>query len=297
MVVLKEHNEMNALPTTRSKADGERTLKVVRRQEVAAPRPTFASRQNVRLLIALSLLMSALAVVLIKDRDFWFGSEQTVESDSAPDSIAKNTTSAPAPAPAPAAAAAKPQAPAKAQTSASKHNAPKTQSHPAVTQTVKQPVPDQSAPFVATKRVVLPPLNVEVIAGDSHRTVRPGSNVAKVEIPAAPSALSTNAAERERLSTVSIPAGRQTIDANYPLLGQNARVQGSVVLQAVIGADGNVENLRVVSGPAILATAAQQAVRQWRFKPYLQNGQPVETKTRITVNFSIRVAGNFSTAS
>ena len=68
------------------------------------------------------------------------------------------------------------------------------------------------------------------------------------------------------------------------------KVQGSVVLQAVVGADGNIENLRVLSGPAILSVAAQQAVRQWRFKPYLQNGQPVETKARITVNFSIRIS-------
>jgi protein TonB len=281
---------MNATPTTRPKEDRERVLEMVRRQEVAAPQPTFASKQNVRLLIALSLLMFALAVVLIKDRDFWFGSEQAVESDSASETVAKNATPAPV--------AAKPQPPAKAQTSASKHsNAAKAQSHPANTEAAKQAVPEQKAPVVATKRVVLPPLDVEVIAGDSHRTVRPGSNVAKVEIPTTPSAFSTNAAERERLSNVSIPTVRQTIDANYPLLGQNARVQGSVVLQAVIGADGSVENLRVVSGPAILATAAQQAVRQWRFKPYMQNGQPVETKTRITVNFSIRVAGNPSTAS
>jgi TonB family protein len=263
---------------------------VVSRQQVAAPQPTFASKQNFRLLIALSLLMFALAVVLIKDRDFWFGSEQAVESDSAADSVAKNSTPAPT--------VVKPQVASKAQTSASKHsNAAKTQSHPANKAAANEAVLEQKAPVVATNRVVLPPLDVEVIAGDSHRTVRPGSNVAKVEIPTAPSAFSTNAVERERLSNVNIPAVRQTIDANYPLLGQNARVQGSVVLQAVIGADGSVENLRVVSGPAILATAAQQAVRQWRFKPYMQNGQPVETKTRITVNFSIRVAGNPSTAS
>jgi periplasmic protein TonB len=70
------------------------------------------------------------------------------------------------------------------------------------------------------------------------------------------------------------------------------RVQGSVVLQAVVGTDGTIEDLRVLSGPSILITAAQQAVRQWRFKPYLQNGQPVETKARITVNFSIRISDN-----
>jgi protein TonB len=90
---------------------------------------------------------------------------------------------------------------------------------------------------------------------------------------------------------------RQTVDATYPLLGQHMRVQGSVVLQALVGTDGNIENLRVLSGPAILTAAAQQAVRQWRFKPYLQNGQPVETKARITVNFSIKIADDPANAS
>jgi protein TonB len=67
-------------------------------------------------------------------------------------------------------------------------------------------------------------------------------------------------------------------------------VQGSVVLQAVIGTDGMIQNLHVVTGPSILATAAQQAVREWRFKPVVQNGQPVETQAKITVNFTIKVA-------
>ena len=64
------------------------------------------------------------------------------------------------------------------------------------------------------------------------------------------------------------------------------------MLQAIISTTGIVEELRVLSGPAILATAAQQAVREWRFKPVVQNGQAVETKARITVNFSIKVADN-----
>jgi len=63
-------------------------------------------------------------------------------------------------------------------------------------------------------------------------------------------------------------------------------------LQAVVGTDGVISDLRVLSGPAILTAAAQQAVRQWRFKPYLQNGQAVETKARITVNFSIQISNN-----
>jgi protein TonB len=73
-------------------------------------------------------------------------------------------------------------------------------------------------------------------------------------------------------------------------------VQGSGVLQAVVGADGTIEDLRVLSGPAILSVAAEQAVREWHFKPYLQNGRPVETKARITVNFSIRVSDNSATS-
>jgi protein TonB len=70
------------------------------------------------------------------------------------------------------------------------------------------------------------------------------------------------------------------------------KVQGSVLLQALIGADGVIRNLRVLSGPAILASAAREAARQWQFKPYLQNGQAVETQANITVNFTIKVMNN-----
>ena len=102
----------------------------------------------------------------------------------------------------------------------------------------------------------------------------------------------TNAAEREQIAT-SVQPG---LDANYPLLAQQMKVQGSVVLQALIGTDGVIQNIRVLSGPSILASAAQQAVRQWKFKPYLQGGQAVETMARITVNFTIRVADNSPTS-
>ena len=66
-------------------------------------------------------------------------------------------------------------------------------------------------------------------------------------------------------------------------------VQGSVVLEALIGTDGMIENVRVLRGPAILSSAAQQAVREWKFKPIYQHGQAVESKATITVNFTIRV--------
>ncbi|MGH9603738.1 MAG: energy transducer TonB [Terriglobales bacterium] len=73
----------------------------------------------------------------------------------------------------------------------------------------------------------------------------------------------------------------------YPQMARMARVQGSVVLQAVISKNGNIENLRVVSGHPMLTQSALDAVRQWRYRPYLLNGEPVEVETQITVNFNL----------
>jgi periplasmic protein TonB len=73
----------------------------------------------------------------------------------------------------------------------------------------------------------------------------------------------------------------------YPTLAVQARIQGTVVLQAVIAKDGTVEDLRVVSGHPLLVQAALDAVRLWRYKPYLLNEQPVEVDTQINVNFTL----------
>ncbi len=73
----------------------------------------------------------------------------------------------------------------------------------------------------------------------------------------------------------------------YPRLAITARVQGSVVLTAVIARDGRIENLRVLSGPPMLVQAALDAVSQWRYRPYLLNNDPVEVETQITVNFKL----------
>jgi protein TonB len=73
----------------------------------------------------------------------------------------------------------------------------------------------------------------------------------------------------------------------YPPLARSARIQGQVVLQAVIGKDGTIQNLRAISGHPMLTPAAIDAVRQWRYKPYFLNGEPVEVDTQITVNFTL----------
>ena len=73
----------------------------------------------------------------------------------------------------------------------------------------------------------------------------------------------------------------------YPPLARQARIQGQVVLQADISKDGTIQNLRLISGHPMLAPSAIEAVKQWRYKPYYLNGEPVEVETQITVIFSL----------
>lgn len=73
----------------------------------------------------------------------------------------------------------------------------------------------------------------------------------------------------------------------YPVRARMEGVQGSVLLRAIIGENGNVCNLRVVSGDPLLAASAMAAVRQWQYKPYMINGQPVNVDTTITVTFHL----------
>lgn len=73
----------------------------------------------------------------------------------------------------------------------------------------------------------------------------------------------------------------------YPPLAKQARIQGSVVLQATIGKDGAIQNLRVISGHPMLTQSALDAVRQWKYKPYLLNGEAVEVETTVQVNFTL----------
>jgi protein TonB len=73
----------------------------------------------------------------------------------------------------------------------------------------------------------------------------------------------------------------------YPVIAKAARVQGSVVLKAIINKEGAIQDLQLVSGHPMLAPAAIAAARQWRYRPYLLNGQPVEVETTITVIFTL----------
>jgi len=73
----------------------------------------------------------------------------------------------------------------------------------------------------------------------------------------------------------------------YPPIAKAARVTGTVVLQVTISKTGEVERLRVVSGPAMLQQAALDAVKTWRYRPYLLNNEPVEVETTVNVIFTL----------
>ena len=248
------------------------------------------TRQRRLMVIALTLLLAVLGLAIYANREFWFQDEQ--EADSNQPAYVSPTATAPvqpSPLEAKAATPAKPR-----------HRAARE---------AKSATPDATSASVAatatTNRTVLPPLEVEVIAGDQHSTIRPGTNSVRVDLqPGAPTqsasdtgslgsasqttaAVTNDAAERVQMSADTTEVVSRPVRPGYPLLARQMKVQGSVILQALISKDGVIQDLRVISGPPILAIAAQTAVRQWHFKPHFQGNEAVETQAKITVNFTI----------
>jgi len=224
--------------------------------------------------LALALLLTALLVVVVKNREVWFGADDEAVTDETSSVVAQSKVAKKVIVP--------PVAAAKATNHVSKNSTQST-------------AVNEDAAVVTTNRTVLPPLGIEVVAGDTHHTIHAANNSLKVEM--LPKSSSTpessaivNAAERVQEASTQEPVTSETSGKPYPLLAQQMKVQGSVLLQVLIGADGAIRDLRVLSGPAILASAARDAVRQWRFKPYVQNGHAVETSANVTVNFTIRVS-------
>jgi len=247
-------------------------------------------KQRRRLLTALAVLLTALIVVIIRDRQFWFPpSPEPVAVDQAPAPAAPVATPQMVTAP-PAAVPLTRTTPSKTRHAHGKH---------ATAAQASSESPAAVPPVVATtSRAVLPPLDIEVVAGNQHRTLTPGNNSVKVDMqssapgdtsPATPTQGQevANAGAQVSMSARTAERVSRTVSPSYPLLAKQMKVQGAVVLQALIDKTGNIQDLHVVSGPAILSAAAQEAVKQWHFKPYYQGGQPVETEARITVNFTI----------
>jgi TonB family protein len=259
---------------------------------LSVPVKSGSREQNQRrmMLVALMLLIVALGLVIYRDRDFWFP-----DSDDADDLE---------PVPATVTIHTQPVAPTINSATAGKSGVAKSQArHHSKEPAAEAPEASQNsaAPLVASNdRTVLPPLEVEVVAGDYHRHVHSGTNSLHVDLqPSTPAQgvpvstdpnaanMTMNAAENLRISSEAAQVVSQPVRPGYPVLARQMKVQGSVILQALIGRDGLIQNLQVLTGPPILADAAEEAVRQWRFKPHYQNNQPVETQTSITVNFTI----------
>jgi periplasmic protein TonB len=254
----------------------------------ALPTPREQTQRRM-MTAALILLLVALAVVLYRDRDFWFPDTQDADDqlDSVPAMVTISTPDSTA------IPSATPEKSSRKKQLSSKHHA--ALSSPIVPTADAETVPPISA---TTTRTVLPPLEVEVVAGDYHRTIHPGTNSINVDLqpgsasqfsapPTTTASLISNAAGQVQMSAGAAEVVSQPVRPGYPVLARQMKVQGSVILQALIGRDGTIQDLHVLSGPPILAAAAREAVRQWRFKPHYMNDEPVETQANITVNFTI----------
>jgi len=77
------------------------------------------------------------------------------------------------------------------------------------------------------------------------------------------------------------------VTPEYPVIAKSAHVSGTVTLHAIISKDGSIEKLEYVSGPPLLMTSAMSAVKEWRYRPTMLNGQPVEVDTTVQVVFSL----------
>jgi bla regulator protein BlaR1 len=133
------------------------------------------------------------------------------------------------------------------------------------------------------------PIAFGLVTGAASRAAAPAGSMV---------ALRSESAERAQASQTQAPKQQASKDEmsallvkkvppQYPDVARKAHIQGEVILKAIVGKDGDVENLQIVSGHPALAPAAIEAVKQWKYRPYLKQGQPVEVETQIDVNFTL----------
>jgi TonB family protein len=238
-------------------------------------------RTRKRLLLALAVLLVALVAVILQNWDFWF--PPTAEPESTPAMAEQKSTKTPR-----------------------KNSAASAQRGSVASARERKPVETSmesgASMSATTERAALPDLQVEVIAGNQRKTVTAHSNTIHVDLaspvasasaqpapvaPAAPPDAPAKPGGQVQMSADAAQTVVRSVAPDYPLLARQMKVQGAVILQALISRDGKIEELHIVSGPDILAAAAREAVRQWHFRPYYQNGRPVQTQARVTVNFTI----------
>jgi len=171
--------------------------------------------------------------------------------------------------------------------------------------------PRESAP--ATKQSILaeedtePEVTQRIIVKNDTRHLVPPPPAAEQETVQAPNAMELSGAGDSKVPNiasgpVNVPKPAQVVRVSqgvmegllvkrvqprYPAQAMQMRIQGSVEMQATISKTGDITNLKVVSGDGLLSRAAQEAVKQWKYKPYYLNGDPVEIQTQILVNFKL----------
>jgi len=198
---------------------------------------------------ALVLLLTALILLVVRYRTFWFDSLSSQGTEDQASSAATKESER----------LVNPMMSRKA--SVKRHAS-------SLTDLAEPETVEASSPQEA---VLLPPLQVDVTYSNGrHQTL-----------------VARDTAVHLSFSPETAEALVQPVEPVYPLLAQQSNLQGSVVLLAHISQDGSVESVQVVSGPDILANAAVEAVRQWRFKTHSDAGAATPAETRITVNFMI----------
>ncbi len=256
---------------------------------------TSTQKQSLLMKAALGLLCVALTVVTVKNWSFWsdvFSPDEQASQTDAPSSGATDAQTQ-------VSQTRSDQSKISTGSAAVSHSTP-GRSHSKLSHPLKNvSVPAQTAvapTITATNRTVLPPLEIEVVAGNRHENLQSNKRSVDVEIqtpvqqesqqPATEASVGDDGVTTSASSRTPITVSRQ-VAPNYPVLAKQMKVQGAVIMEALIGRSGSIQDLRVLSGPAILSAAAREAVKQWHFKPYLLAGQAVETEARITVNFTI----------
>ena len=247
-------------------------------REINEPQINFDSlptvpegKRRVQLLFALAFLIVALVLVVLRNGEFWsevLGLEELAYKTTS-DSIRKNPP----------------------------HINPTPSRKTVSRQSTSQSSLTHAELSTEAAEPVLGPLQVDVTYSSGlHRTIVARDTGIHIDLkqnpnfPPPTAAESTAPAEtgvQVRFSGQTMEVMGHPAEPVYPLLAQQENIQGAVVLQAQVGEDGNVEALKVISGPPMLTGAALEAVKQWHFKPHQEDGKAVPRETRITVNFAI----------
>lgn len=151
--------------------------------------------------------------------------------------------------------------------------------------------PKSAASAKINQSVATPPGGLLVFKGDKEVFRMPASKVSDGNLSQAAGMQPASDVEQESVLQVPQDSAEKElvrrVEPQYPDAAREQNIQGEVVLEVHIGADGAVQDIQVVSGHPLLTKASSDAVRQWKFKTKIVNGKPVETQTRITLNFRL----------